>query len=72
MIKVGIVGGTGYTGVELMRLLAAKAHAGTTVRIILGDPESPDYAGIVCCLQRGEAEGLHALIEKLSVGSVDG
>ena len=23
MIKVGIVGGTGYTGVELLRLLAA-------------------------------------------------
>jgi N-acetyl-gamma-glutamyl-phosphate reductase len=27
MIKVGIVGGTGYTGVELLRLLAAHPHA---------------------------------------------
>ena len=26
MIKVGIVGGTGYTGVELLRLLAAHPH----------------------------------------------
>ena len=32
MIKVGIVGGTGYTGVELLRLLAghpqAELHSG--------------------------------------------
>ena len=27
MVKVGIVGGTGYTGVELLRLLAAHAEA---------------------------------------------
>ena len=27
MIKVGIVGGTGYTGVELLRLLAQHPHA---------------------------------------------
>ena len=27
MIKVGIVGGTGYTGVELLRLLASHAEA---------------------------------------------
>jgi N-acetyl-gamma-glutamyl-phosphate reductase len=27
MIKVGIVGGTGYTGVELLRLLAGHSHA---------------------------------------------
>ncbi|MGE5794609.1 MAG: N-acetyl-gamma-glutamyl-phosphate reductase, partial [Bacteroidota bacterium] len=26
MIKVGIVGGTGYTGVELLRLLAQHPH----------------------------------------------
>jgi hypothetical protein len=38
---------------ELMRLLAAKAHAGTTVRIILGDPESPHVD------QRGRDEGIH-------------
>ena len=27
MIKVGIVGGTGYTGVELLRLLAGHPNA---------------------------------------------
>jgi len=27
MLKVGIVGGTGYTGVELLRLLAQHPHA---------------------------------------------
>lgn len=27
MISVGIVGGTGYTGVELLRLLAGHPHA---------------------------------------------
>lgn len=27
MINVGIVGGTGYTGVELLRLLAQHPHA---------------------------------------------
>jgi len=27
MIKIGIVGGTGYTGVELLRLLAAHPQA---------------------------------------------
>ena len=30
MIKVGIVGGTGYTGVELLRLLAAHPQAELT------------------------------------------
>ncbi len=27
MIKIGIIGGTGYTGVELLRLLAAHPQA---------------------------------------------
>lgn len=31
MIKVGIVGGTGYTGVELLRLLAQHPQAEVTV-----------------------------------------
>lgn len=30
MIKVGIVGGTGYTGVELLRLLAQHPQAEVT------------------------------------------
>jgi len=32
MIKIGIVGGTGYTGVELLRLLAQ--HPAADVRVI--------------------------------------
>ena len=31
MVKVGIVGGTGYTGVELLRLLAQHPHAEVVV-----------------------------------------
>ena len=31
MFRVGIVGGTGYTGVELLRLLAAHEHAEVSV-----------------------------------------
>ena len=27
MIKIGVVGGTGYTGVELLRILARHPHA---------------------------------------------
>lgn len=38
---------------ELIRLLGAKARAGTTVRIILGDPDSPHVD------QRGQDEGIH-------------
>ncbi|MDH5359234.1 MAG: N-acetyl-gamma-glutamyl-phosphate reductase [Gammaproteobacteria bacterium] len=38
MIKVGIVGGTGYTGVELLRLLAA--HPGVELRVITSRSES--------------------------------
>ena len=30
MIKVGIVGGTGYTGVELLRLLSGHPHVQLT------------------------------------------
>ncbi|MFM2399576.1 MAG: hypothetical protein RL341_1733, partial [Pseudomonadota bacterium] len=30
MIKIGIVGGTGYTGVELLRMLATHPHAQLT------------------------------------------
>lgn len=37
MIKVGIVGGTGYTGVELLRLLAN--HSGVSVEVITSRSE---------------------------------
>ena len=38
MVKVGIVGGTGYTGVELLRLLAS--HEEAEVVIITSRAES--------------------------------
>ncbi len=38
MIKVGIVGGTGYTGVELLRLLAA--HPEVSIEIITSRSEA--------------------------------
>ena len=38
---------------ELIRLLGSKARSGTTVRIIIGDPDSPHVD------QRGEDEGIH-------------
>lgn len=43
MIKVGIVGGTGYTGVELLRLLAR--HSGVSVEAITSRSE----AGVRVC-----------------------
>jgi hypothetical protein len=39
--------------VEMIRLLGEKAHAGVAVRIILGDPDSPNVS------QRGDEEGIH-------------
>ncbi len=38
---------------ELIRLLGSKARSGTTVRILVGDPDSPHVD------QRGEDEGIH-------------
>lgn len=40
-VKIGIVGGTGYTGVELLRLLALHPHAELTVITSRGDAGSP-------------------------------
>lgn len=40
-IKVGIVGGTGYTGVELLRLLAVHPHVTLTVITSRGDAGTP-------------------------------
>ena len=37
MIKVGIVGGTGYTGVELLRLLASHPEAEVAAITSQGD-----------------------------------
>jgi N-acetyl-gamma-glutamyl-phosphate reductase len=53
MIKVGIVGGTGYTGVELLRLLASHPNVGIAVitsRAEAGIPVSdifPNLRGVV-------------------------
>lgn len=41
MIKVGIVGGTGYTGSELLRLLALHPHAELTAITSRGDAGTP-------------------------------
>ena len=38
MIKIGIIGGTGYTGVELLRLLAA--HPQADLRVITSRAEA--------------------------------
>ena len=38
MVKVGVVGGTGYTGVELLRLLAA--HPNVTIQVITSRSEA--------------------------------
>src|SRR3954470_22378581 len=38
---------------ELIRLLGSKARSGTSVRIVVGDPDSPHVD------QRGEDEGIH-------------
>lgn len=38
MIKIGIIGGTGYTGVELLRLLAA--HPQAELRVITSRGEA--------------------------------
>ncbi len=40
-VKVGIVGGTGYTGVELLRLLAVHPHVTLTVITSRGDAGMP-------------------------------
>jgi len=40
-IKIGIVGGTGYTGVELLRLLAMHPHAELTVITSRGEAGLP-------------------------------
>jgi len=39
MIKIGIIGGTGYTGVELLRLPAAHPRAGLRVITSRGEAD---------------------------------
>ena len=47
MIKVGIIGGTGYTGVELLRLLAAHPQADLIV-LISREEAGGMYTGSTC------------------------
>ena len=58
MIKAGIVGGTGYTGAELLRLLAA--HDGT--EITTTNTRRPRYVeGRQQCRQK--VDGLHGFCD---------
>ena len=54
MIKIGIVGGTGYTGVELLRLLAT--HPEARVEAITSRSESGAAIGAMFPSLRGRAE----------------
>jgi N-acetyl-gamma-glutamyl-phosphate reductase len=57
MIEIGIVGGTGYTGVELLRLLAVHPHA--SVRVITSRKE----AGIPVSEMFSSLRGMGAISE---------
>jgi len=49
MIKVGIIGGTGYTGVELLRLLAVHPQVelrAITSRAEAGKPVAEPFLGL--------------------------
>ena len=52
MVKVGIVGGTGYTGVELLRLLAL--HRGVHVEVLTSRQESGKRADQLFPQLRGQ------------------
>ncbi len=54
MIKVGIVGGTGYTGVELVRLLLR--HPGVTLEVITSRSEAGKDVSELFPSLRGEVE----------------
>lgn len=54
MIKVGVVGGTGYTGVELLRLLAT--HPGVDLRLITSRSEAGTPVGSLFPNLRGRVD----------------
>ena len=56
MIKIGIVGGTGYTGVELLRLLAA--HPQADVRAITSRKDAGTRLPVLFPSLRGRYDGL--------------
>ena len=43
MIRAGIVGGTGYTGVELLRLLAGHSEVQVTAITSRGEGSKPNW-----------------------------
>ena len=70
MIKVGIVGGTGYTGVELLRLLARHPHADLAVitsRKEAGMPVANMFANLRGRVKLAFADPEHAGLEQCDV-----
>lgn len=70
MIKVGIVGGTGYTGVELLRLLAGHPEAELTVitsRSERGTPVADLFPSLRGCLDLVFVEPDEILLEDCDV-----
>ena len=66
MIKVGIVGGTGYTGVELLRLLAG--HPEVNIKIVTSNtyadkPVSSAFPGLAGLLNLTFTESDSAQVE---------
>jgi len=57
MVKIGIVGGTGYTGVELLRILAS--HPDADVRAITSRGEAGTRVVDMFASLRGKYDGLH-------------
>lgn len=58
MIEVGIVGGTGYTGVELLRLLAA--HPGAKVTVLTSRQEAGKRADALFPNLRGRCDAVYS------------
>ena len=69
MIKVGIVGGTGYTGVELLRLLAP--HPGVELRVITSRKEDGMPVADMFPSLRGHVSLAFSAPEKADLASCD-
>ncbi len=69
MIKVGIIGGTGYTGVELLRLLAA--HPGVRLHAITSRGEAGRPVSELFSSLRGYVDLAFVAPESADLGSCD-
>jgi N-acetyl-gamma-glutamyl-phosphate reductase len=70
MIKIGVVGGTGYTGVELLRLLAQHPHAALTVitsRAEAGTPVADMFPSLRGRVDLAFADPARARLEQCDV-----